>query len=313
MRICVFPLLLSHLALPSASDAQGGGTPFTVAETGRGYGRLQDAVDAIGSGNGTILVAAGRYRDCAVQADGAITYRAEEAGRSVFSGGICEDKAALVLRGRSAHVEGLVFDHMAVSDGNGAGIRLESGDLSIEDSLFRDSQQGLLTASFPQGKIAITRSTFSGLGRCDDGLDCAHSVYVGDYGSLSISHCRFEAGRGGHYVKSRAPRVTIVDNSFDDSQGHATNYMIDLPNGASGLIHGNEMVQGKDKENYSAFIALGAEGHENASSGLAIDGNGARFVPGVQRRSALLADWTGESLRIGVNDIAQGIAILDRR
>ena len=35
--------------------------------------------------------------------------------------------------------------------------------------------------------------------------------------------------------------------------------MIDLPAGAQGIIANNWFVQGRDKENYSAFIALGAE------------------------------------------------------
>src|SRR3546814_18012028 len=60
----------------------------------------------------------------------------------------------------------------------------------------------------------------------------------------------------------RTPRVTITDNSFDDSGGRLTNYMIDLSNGASGTISGNEMVQGRDKDNYSALITVAPEGRE---------------------------------------------------
>lgn len=311
MRILIFSAL--SLFVSASVQAQGGGAPFTVAETGRGFARLQQAVDAIGEGQGTVIVAPGAYRDCAVQTGGAVTYRAADPGSATFDGGICEGKAALVLRGRAARVEGLIFAHMAVSDGNGSGIRLETGNLVIDNSIFRDSQQGLLTASFPAGSVSITRSTFSGLGRCDNGQDCAHSVYIGDYGSLTIRQCRFEAGTGGHYVKSRAARVAIVDNSFDDSQGHETNYMIDLPNGATGEVSANEMVQGRSKDNYSAFIALGAEGKERSSAGLVIAHNRALFVPGLSRRSAFLADWTGERVALGQNALAAGIAPLSRR
>jgi hypothetical protein len=291
----------------SAAMAQGGGAPFTVVETGKGYARLQQAVDAVGGGTATIAIAPGQYRDCAVQNGGTIGYRAATPGTAVFSGGICEGKAALVLHGRSARVEGIIFENMKVSDGNGAGIRLETGDLVIDNSVFRDSQQGLLTATYPQGSVTINRSTFSRLGTCDFGGGCAHSIYIGEYGSLTVTHSRFEAGTGGHYVKSRAPHVRIIDNSFDDSRGHLTNYMIDLSNGATGQISGNEMVQGKDKDNYSAFIALAAEGAEHSSSGLTITGNGAHFVPGVQRNSALLADWTHDRVVLGSNAIASGI------
>ena len=49
----------------------------------------------------------------------------------MFDGGACEGKATLVLRGRSARVDGLVFTHVRVADGNGAGIRIEQGDLEV--------------------------------------------------------------------------------------------------------------------------------------------------------------------------------------
>src|SRR3546814_13053114 len=80
--------------------------------------------------------------------------------------------------------------------------------------------------------------------------DCAHSIYLANRGSVTITNSRFERGQGGHYVKLRSPRVSITDNSFDDSRGHKNNYMIDLHNGTSGLIEGNTLVQGKDKENW---------------------------------------------------------------
>jgi len=306
-------LILTASLLSFSSAAMAQQAPFVVAETGQGYGRLQAAVDAIGTREGTIDIAPGHYRDCAVQNGGAVRYRSVQPGGAVFSGGVCEDKAALVLHGRSARVEGIVFENMAVSEGNGAGIRLETGDLTVDNSTFRNSQQGILSATFPSGSVTVTRSTFSGLGTCDFGGGCAHSIYIGEYGSLTVTHSRFEAGRGGHYVKSRAPRARIVDNSFDDSRGHGTNYMIDLPNGATGQISGNEMVQGKDKDNYSAFIALGAEGHENRSAGLTITGNGAHYVPGLQRSSALLADWTGDAVTVSGNDVAPGVAVKARR
>lgn len=303
----------TFLIASSSAQAQGGRAPFTVVETGAGYGRLQQAVDAIGGGSGTVEVAPGTYRDCAVQNGGAVRYRAATPGTALFSGGICEGKAALVLNGRSARVEGLIFEHMAVADGNGAGIRLETGDLVIDNSVFRDSQQGVLTATFPTGSVTISRSTFSGLGRCDNGQDCAHSAYIGAYGSLTVTRSRFESGAGGHYLKSRARTVRIVDNSFDDSHGHETNYMIDLPNGATGEISGNEMVQGESKDNYSTFIALAAEGAKQSSNGLSISGNGAHFVPGLERRSNLLADWTHDRVTVGANDLSPGIAVRVQR
>ncbi len=313
-----FSILLASAALlgtgfAAPASSQGRGENFTIAETGQRFERLSDAVDSIGSKNGTIVIASGRYRDCAVQQAGSITYRADVPGKAVFDGGICEDKAALVLRGRSATVEGIVFQNMVVRDGNGAGIRLETGDLSVSNSLFRNSEQGILTADDPTGAIVIDKTSFAGLGRCDRGLSCAHSIYIGNYGSLKVTRSRFERGRGGHYVKSRAARIEVTDSSFDDTQGRTTNYMIDLADGATGLIAGNIFVQGEDKENYSAFITVAPENRYHHSAGLVIRDNDARIAPGIDRSTVFVADWSGENIRPGNNALGAGLKPYERR
>jgi hypothetical protein len=304
--------LAMALAAVSAS-AQSGGARFTVAETGQGFGRLADAITAIGDGQGTIIIASGTYGECAIQTAGHVSYRAETPGQVIFDGGICEGKAALVLRGRSAAIDGIVFQRMAVPDRNGAGIRLEKGNLNVTRSIFRNSEQGILTAIDPSGQIVVDQSTFSGLGRCDGGASCAHSIYVGDYGSLTVTRSRFERGNGGHYVKSRAARAVIQNNAFDDTRGKATNYMIDLPAGASGVIDKNVFVQGADKENYSAFIAIAAEGKVHNSAGLAISGNDASIAPNVSRESIFVADWSGDRLMLGANRLGRGLSPFEKR
>jgi hypothetical protein len=301
-------------AIPAAAlFAQGQQRPFTVIETGQAFTRLQDAVNAIGSGSGTVAIAPGTHRQCAVQESGSVAFVASEPGTAIFDGTTCEGKAALVLRGREASVSGLVFRRMAVPDGNGAGIRLEQGDLTVAQSWFQDSQQGILTANDPASRIVIDKSTFSGLGTCENSAGCAHSIYIGDYGQLRVTRSRFERGTGGHYVKSRAARVEIAASSFDDSAGRGTNYMIDLPAGAIGQITNNWFVQGRDKENYSAFIAVGAEDVLHPSDGLQIAGNDARIVPDLSRSTTFVADWTGARLAIADNNLGTGLKTFEKR
>ncbi len=287
--------------------AQGNSAPFTVTETGRGYTSLQAAVDAIGDGQGTIAIAPGTHRQCAVQSAGEIAYLAEVPGEAVFDTVTCEGKAALVLRGRGAQVSGVVFQNMRVADFNGAGIRLERGNLTVAQSWFRDSQQGILTAGDASAQMVIDRSTFSRLGTCEGPGGCAHSIYTGELAHVRITNTRFEQGRGGHYVKVRSPLVEIAGCSFDDSGGRATNYMIDLPAGASGQISNNWFVQGRDKENYSVFIAVAAESQTYSSAGLVIAGNNARFAPGVDRESIFVGDWSGEVHQIEGNVLARNL------
>jgi hypothetical protein len=299
--IRILPLLLLTAA---ASPA-----PFTVGE--RGFATLQAAVDAIGSGAGTIVVAPGVYRQCAVQERGRITYRAAEPGKAIFEREACEDKAGLVLRGVGATIEGLVFRGYAVPDKDGAGIRAETGDLLVVGSTFLDSELGIMGgARVPGGprrvsqRISIDRSTFSGLGRCRPD-NCSHAVYLWT-GTATITHCRFERGRGGHYVKLRTPEVFITDNSFDDSGGTMTSYMIDLPEGATGSIARNVFVQGVAKDNSSAMIAVRPEFLTYASAGLAIADNVATLAP-AGRETAFVADWSHERLNVGMNRLGAGV------
>ncbi|MEJ7926336.1 right-handed parallel beta-helix repeat-containing protein [Sphingobium sp. AN641] len=310
MRILSTAILLSA-AITASAFAQGGGQPFTVAETGRAYGSLSEAIGAIGGGRGTIVIAPGTYRQCAVQEAGDLSLRAQTPGTAIFDGVACEEKAGLVLRGRSATIDGVVFQNYRVPDGNGAGIRLETGNLTITNSLFRSSENGILAGNDASGAVTIDRSTFRKLGYCGD--DCAHGIYIGRYGSLTVTRSRFDQGTGGHYIKTRSARVSITDNSFDDSAGHVTNYMIDLSNGSTGTISGNEMVQGRDKDNYSAFITIAPEGRERTSAGLTIANNSAAFVPGLSRSSTFVANFTDDAVRIGANRLASGIKPSDRR
>jgi hypothetical protein len=304
--------LFAALALPGGAARAQPSRPFTVAETGAGYARLKDAVSAIGDGAGTIRIAPGRYRDCAVQEAGRIAFVAETRGTAIFDGGVCEGKATLVLRGRSARVDGLVFTHARVADGNGAGIRIEQGDLDVAFARFIDAQCGILSAIDPASAITIDHSTFAGLGKRPDG-DGAHSLYVGNYGRLRVTNSRFERGTGGHYLKSRAARIEVLDSSFDDSRGRATNYMIDLPNGAVGRIAGNTFVAGLGKENYSAMITVAAEGRINPSAGLTIENNDASLAPGFRWPTAFVADWSHERLVIRGNRLAKGIRLSEQR
>lgn len=302
------------VALPAnAPSAQQSASPFTIVETGQGFGYLQQAVDVIGASKGTIAIAPGTYRQCSVQTEGDISYFATKPGSVTFDGVTCEGKAALVFRGRNAEVSGLIFQNMRVPDMNGAGIRLENGNLLVAQSWFKDSEQGILTGADENGVMIVDRSTFTRLGTCEGSGGCAHSIYTGVIGQVRITRSRFEQGRGGHYVKSRAGRVDIASSSFDDVAGQGTNYMIDLPAGATGQISNNWFVQGADKENYSAFIAVNAEDKYHSSDGLTIIGNEASFASGVSRNSTFVADWSGDQLDIGGNILGSGLQRFERR
>lgn len=303
-------LTLAPLALLMGQAAPA---PFTVQETGQGFGNLQDAVSSIRMGSGTILIAPGTYHECAVQAGGRITFKAAQPGSVVFEGNPCEGKAILVLRGQGSVVDGIIFKGVSVSDGNGAGVRTEMGDLTVTNSMFLDSQEGILGGEPVGQRITIDHSTFAGLGQCDQSPDCAHSIYLANKGLVTITHNRFERGTGGHYVKLRVPNVNITDNSFDDTQGHKTNYMIDLPEGGTGTIARNTFVQGPDKENWTGMIVVAAEAHTYSAAGLIVTQNVASLAPGQAKSPALVADLTHEQLRVSGNQLGPGVRQFETR
>lgn len=301
MRHIAALLAATLLAAPAMSQ---GGRPYQV-EGGRAYSSLQDAVNAIGGGAGTIRIAPGRYRDCAVQTAGRIAFVADP-GKVVFDGAICEGKATLVLRGQGAKVDGIVFTRTFVPDGNGAGIRIETGNLDVVNTMFVDGQCGILSAEDPSSTISVDKTTFARLGKHPDGTG-AHALYIGNYGGLKVTRSRFEQGTGGHYIKSRALRIEIVDNSFDDSRGHTTNYMIDLPNGAAGRIADNSFVQGPDKENYSTMITVAPEGIIHSSRGLVVENNRATLAPTFKYETVFVGDWAKDGVTVRGNILAPRI------
>ena len=309
------PVLLAAatFALAAPVSAQQGGAPFTVQETGEGFGTLDEAVGSIRMGTGTVLIAPGTYHECTVQSGGHITFKAVRPGSVVFEGSPCEGKAIFVLRGLSSTVDGIIFRGVRVADGNGAGIRTELGNLTVTNSMFLDSQEGILGGEPAGQRIVIDKSTFAGLGQCEETPDCAHGIYLANKGSITVTRSRFERGTGGHYVKLRAPTVQITDNSFDDTRGSKTNYMIDLPEGGTGLIANNTFVQGRNKENWTGFIVLSAEAKTYRTAGIRIENNDARLAPGETRSPAFVADYSHERLAIGANTLGPGVRKFETR
>lgn len=298
--------LLVAVLLVSTGSAQAAG-PYLVQETGKTYSRLVDAVDSMKGGDVTVVIEPGVYRDCETVEHGRVAFRARVSGTVTLDGTVCEGKAALVLRGVDHLVDGINFQNLHVDDYNGAGIRLEKGGLTVMNATFRNSDEGILTADDLTATVRVDRSTFSRLGHCDEEHSCAHSIYLGHYGRLFVTRSRFEQGLGGHYVKTRSRYVSITDNSFDDSNGRQTNYIIDLPSGATGLIARNTMVMGRNKENRSGYIAVRAEENANPSAGLTITGNTATNAPGVTFKPAFVLDWSHEPLKISANRLGAGI------
>ncbi len=182
-----------------------------------------------------------------------------------FSGQVAERKGLLVVRGGDVTVENIEFRGARADDANGAGIRHESGKLTVRNSLFLDNEMGILTNNDAAAELVVEDSEFGLAPRIVGGLH--HLLYVGRIAKFSIRGSRFYSGFEGHLIKSRARENRIAYNLiYDGSEGQAS-YEIDLPNGGLAWIIGNVIGQSEQGQN-PVMVAYGAEGGVWPNNGL---------------------------------------------
>jgi hypothetical protein len=175
---------------------------------------------------------------------------------------------AILTTDSDVTVDHFEFSGAKVADKNGAGIRYETGNLTVTNSYFHDNENGLLGAADAQGTITIKNSEF---GHNGNGNGLTHNIYVGAVKQLTIQDSYIHDAVVGHEVKSRALNTTITGSRIQNNSGNAS-YEIDLPQGGNALIQGNLIQQGANTSN-PVMIAFGEEGKLNPNSALAVRGN----------------------------------------
>lgn len=175
--------------------------------------------------------------------------------RLLFMDRTAEGKALWVMRGGPFLVEDMDFVGARASDGNGAGIRFEQGQLTLRHCLFHGNEDGLLTANDPTSELVIEDSEF---GYNGSGTGQTHNLYVGSIHSLRVRGSYFHHANVGHLLKSRAAFNDIAYNRLTDGPGGRASYELDLPAGGVARVIGNLIQQGGDSEN-SNIIAYGEE------------------------------------------------------
>src|SRR3546814_20840851 len=116
MKILSIALLVSVASVSAALAGEKQAAPFVVQEQGKGFTRLAEAVQAIGDGDGPIIIAPGTYRQCVVQTSGRVAFKAQQQGPVIFDGAHSEGNAALALLGRPAAVAGHALHNKRVPD-----------------------------------------------------------------------------------------------------------------------------------------------------------------------------------------------------
>ena len=268
MSLSPIPATLALLAA-LASGAAPAAARVLEAGPGKLYALPSAAIAQARAGD-TVRIAPGTYADCATIAQDKLTVEGDGPGARL-AGKACAGKAILVVSGKDVAIRNLTLSGARVPDRNGAGIRAEGGNLTIENVRFEDNENGLMTAAIPGARIAVLGSTFAGNGKCEP--VCAHAIYAGRISALRVERSRFEATKDGHHIKSRAALTEILDTDIDDGPAGTASYLVELPNGGDLVLAGSRLRKGPRAANKTAIVSIGAEGASNATLSLRISGN----------------------------------------
>lgn len=257
----------AHAAAGSVAAVTGGRTLLVGPDR---HLKLPSQAAAIARNGDTVLIDPGTYHDCAVWRASDLTIAARAPG-VVFSGTTCQGKAIFVINGNNVTVRGITFMHAAVPYHNGAGIRAQGGNLTVEDSRFIDNEEGILSGPGRHTTIRVLRSAFRGNGTCT--AACAHGIYAGTIGLLDVEDSRFTDTHQGHGIKSRALRTVLLGNDISDGPQGDSSYLVDVPNGGDLLMEHNVLSKGPHTDNPTTAVAIGEEGERNPTHSLLIRDN----------------------------------------
>jgi MYXO-CTERM domain-containing protein len=263
MRTLALGTTVSLLLLAASSHA-------ATLEVGPGktYSKPCDAI-AVAQPNDTVAVDPGTYTDsCFITVPG-LTVKGVGGMPKIDLSGTDHPagyKGIYVIDADGVHIENLELTGANISDGNGAngaGLRVEAGNLTVHGCYIHDNQNGLLGGGPGTMTIENTEFARNGAGNgCNVG-GCTHNLYV----SGAVDKLVFQYNwshiitTDGHLLKTRAKENQILYNRITGETGHES-YAIDLPNGGLAIVVGNLVEKGKNPGNSTLFI-WGEEGANN--------------------------------------------------
>ena len=218
---------------------------------GEAHATLRSGINAAQAGD-TVCVRAGTYvndfatirRDVRIIGVGGRVHLKADQG----AGGRLESGKGILVVGTNGaapdvYIENLEFSGAKVPSRNGAGVRMQNGDLTVRNSYFHDNEDGILANDQDGTDIVVEGSRFE---RNGFGGGATHGIYANNVNSLTVTDSYFEATRVGHHVKSRARTTTVLNNTFEDGNGppgEVPSYSVDITEGGVGTVEGNTFIQ----------------------------------------------------------------------
>jgi Ca2+-binding RTX toxin-like protein len=238
--------------------------------SGQQYSTIASAIAASRSGD-TIAVQAGTYYNDFASINKDITIVGVGGMANIVATKQPPNGKAIFTTDGNIRIENMSFSGVSVPDGNGAGIRYQSGNLTIVDSYFHDNEMNLLANTSPSGSITISGSEFA---NSNSTKLLGHSVYIGEIDTLTITDSYIHDASVGHEIKSRAHNTIITNNRiYDSATGNGSaSYTIDIPDGGRAVITGNVIQQSAGSQN-PGIVHFGGENGPYAGSSIQISGN----------------------------------------
>ena len=219
-----------------------------------------------------MLIEPGQYFDCASVHTRNLTIEGRgDPAAVVLTDKACAGKALLVIDAPNVTVRNLTLTRARVPDGNGAGIRMEGGDLTVDGVHFVNNQNGILTAADPSWSLIVTNSLFDRNGSCRQA--CAHGLYAGAIKLVRVEKSRFIGTKIAHHLKSRAARTEVIDCDIQDGPDGTASYLIEAPNGGALVVRGSTLEKGPQASNHTAAIIIGDEGVTQPTPEITIENN----------------------------------------
>ena len=192
-------------------------------------------------------------------------------------------------------IEGLTFSGAQNADENAAGIRYQSGNLTLIDDTFTNNQDGILATPFIEntGTIIEQGVTLNHNGT-EDGV--AHNEYIGLINTFIMENSVSEDAIVGHEVKSRAFNNVIENNLIKDTATGTASYSIDLPDGGNAIIQGNTIEKGPNAQT-AVMIHYGGEEQYNPGTLTITDDT---FINDYTNPDALVTAVSNQSLNTNV-------------
>jgi hypothetical protein len=232
--------------------------------------KAPSAAAALAAAGDTIEIEPGEYFDCTAWNASRLIIVGKAPG-VIITDKTCQGKALFITVGNDITIRNITFTRARVPSSNGAGIRAEGQNLTVERSRFIDNENGILAGDSPQSTIKISDSEFLGNGKCKQ--FCAHGIYVNHIALLHIEHSRFFETRIGHHIKSRAFRTELIGNEITDGEKGTSSYLVDVPNGGTLVMENNVLEKGPSSSSHGTAISIGAEGVTQRTPELTVKNN----------------------------------------